>query len=400
MKADARYWTVRERMNAIFRGEAPDHMPFIDRLELWYMTHVRAGTMPEMFRDMSLTDIHRKIGIGQQKFVAAYAHRLRGVELTVQFEGETLRREIDPVVEFFPRMDGLAVQDRVGITVIDLRTPLGTLTMRYRMVDAMVRMGTEAYMVEHLVKEDDDCRIVEYIIERAEFISLYENIQRAETALGEIGFVVPAAGRIPFQQILLEYMGDLKTFYALYDRPVQFERFLDVIDRRVVEDLRQLGTMPVLYVEFGDNLHGLMTNPRLFAKYCLPAYQRYAAILHAQGKRMGSHIDGDPQPLLQLIAESGLDVCESFSPAPLTPCPFEAAWKAWHAGPIIWGGIPSPILEETTTEDDFRAFVARILALAGDRPIILGIGDQVLGSSLIERVQYIADRVNALAPCR
>ena len=373
-------------------------MPFIDRLELWYTSHLRAGTLPAPYHGMELSDIHREVGIGQQKFVAAYGHRLRGVELTVEFEGETLRHEIDPVVEYFPRMDGLAIQDRVGITEIELRTASGTLSMKYQMVDAMVRMGTEAYMVEHMIKDDDDCRIVEHIIEHSEFVSLYDNIQQAESALGDNGFVVPAAGRIPFQQVLLEYMGDLKTFYALHDSPALVERLLDVIDRRVTEDLRELAAIPVLYVEFGDNLHGLMTNPKLFAKYCLPAYQRYAEILHAQGKRMGSHIDGNALPLLQLIAESGLDVCESFSPAPLTPCPFEAAWEAWQGGPIIWGGIPSSILEETTQEDDFRTFVENVLALADDRPIILGIGDQALGSSLIERVRYIAGRVNDLVP--
>ncbi len=35
------------------------------------------------------------------------------------------------------------------------------------------------------------------------------------------------------------------------------------------------------------------------------------------------------------LAECGLDVCESFSPDPLTECTFEEAWQAWQDGPII-----------------------------------------------------------------
>jgi len=161
-------------------------------------------------------------------------------------------------------------------------------------------------------------------------------------------------------------------------------------------DLVHLADIPNPYVEFVDNLHGLMTNPRLFAKYCLPQYQRYADIIHGQGKLMGSHTDGDMKPLMHLLPESGLDVAESFSPAPLTSLTFDEAWAAWENGPIIWGGIPSPILEERIPELEFREFVAHVLETIGERPIILGIGDQVMGNDLIERVRYIAEQVQAM----
>ena len=73
-------------------------------------------------------------------------------------------------------------------------------------------------------------------------------------------------------------------------------------------------------LEFVDNLDELTTNSCLFAEYCLPSYQRYTEILHGQGKKAGSHMDGNVKTLLNLLSESGLDVCESFSPFPLTSC--------------------------------------------------------------------------------
>ena len=154
-----------------------------------------------------------------------------------------------------------------------------------------------------------------------------------------------------------------------------------------------LGDFPGPYVEFVDNLEGGMTNPRLFKQYCLPYYQHYTELLHRQGKKAGSHTDGNLKPLLGLLAESGLDVCESFSPAPLTPCTFEEAWHAWHEGPIIWGGIPSLILQADTPEAEFQAYVQQVLEMVGERPIILGVGDMVMGNNLIERVRYIAQAV-------
>ena len=136
-----------------------------------------------------------------------------------------------------------------------------------------------------------------------------------------------------------------------------------------------------------------MTNPKLFGKYSLPYYQKYTDVLHGQGKKVGCHTDGNIKPLLNLLAQSGLDVCESFSPFPLTECTFEEAWEKWRNGPMIWGGIPSPILEERTNENDFQEYVHRLLQTIGDQPIILGVGDMVLGNNLIERVEYIANEV-------
>jgi hypothetical protein len=99
--------------------------------------------------------------------------------------------------------------------------------------------------------------------------------------------------------------------------------------------------------------------------------------------------------LLKLLSESGLDVCESISPAPLTSCEFDEIWEAWQQGPIIWGGIPSPILEDRTSEQDFRDYLDRLLETVGNGRIILGVGDLVMGINKIERVRTIVEAVEA-----
>jgi hypothetical protein len=149
----------------------------------------------------------------------------------------------------------------------------------------------------------------------------------------------------------------------------------------------------VLYVQIGDNLDGMMTNPRLFRKYALPTYQRYTEILHQQGKKVGSHTDGNIQPLFGLLKESGLDLCESISPAPLTPFTFDEIWEAWRDGPIIWGGIPSPLLETGTSEAEFEQAIEDLLARVDSPRIILGITDMVLPNNQVERVRRIAEMV-------
>ena len=59
-----------------------------------------------------------------------------------------------------------------------------------------------------------------------------------------------------------------------------------MLDGQLLDALADLAALDVPYVEFPDNLHGLMTNPKLFRDYCLPAYQKYTDILHRQGKHV------------------------------------------------------------------------------------------------------------------
>ena len=63
---------------------------------------------------------------------------------------------------------------------------------------------------------------------------------------------------------------------------------------------------------------------------------------------------------------------------------------------MIWGGIPSPLLEPQTSEAVFNDYLDRVLRAAHERPMILGIGDFVMPNNLIERIQTIAARVEEL----
>lgn len=387
--------TIRQRVEAILAGTTPDRLPFLDRLEAWHATHLRAGTLPAELRGLSLTEVHRRVGMGQQRFVVAYALRLRGVEVVSTFRGEPHYHETDPVIVEFPGMWDLVPGDRAGITETELRTPVGKLRVRQELLEQGVASGTAPYLKEHLIKDQTDFATVAYILERAEYVPRYDKVAEEAAVIGDDGYVCPLLHRIPFQQVLLEYLGEAPLFYALADNRPSVDRLLQQLDEQMGEILRRVAELDVRYVEFPDNLHGLMTNPKLFREFCLGAYQRYCETLHAQGKKVGSHTDGDVKGLLGLLRESGLDVCESISPQPLTSATFEEIWEAWRGGPIVWGGIPSPLLEPRTSQAEFEAWIERMLEQVGTAPIILGVGDMVMGNNRIERVEAIARRVEA-----
>ena len=391
-------WTMKERVLAVLDRKLPDRLPFIDRIEIWYKGMKTRGTMPPEYDDMSLNDVHKAVGIGREKFSIPYALKLRGVEMRIFFDDELIYRKNDPDVRYFPAQyppDEIP-RDKPGASIVEYKTPVGSVSLSYVFAESMISLsGMEPYMTTHLIKEEADYSTIEYILERAEFVPLYEQFQAEEKEVGSHGFLVPCVHRIPFQQALLEYLGEMSLFQALYESRDRLDRLIHLLDLQMVDILNRLAKTDLPYIEFGDNLDGMMTNPNLFRQYCLPQYQKYAEILHAHGKKMGSHTDGNLKPLVGLIPESGLDVCESFTPQPLTELPFETAWEKWKNGPLIWGGIPSDILEERTERKVFETFIDNLLTAVGSNPIIIGVGDMVLDNNLIDRVKYIADKIEA-----
>jgi len=392
-KAEAKL-SVHDRVLAVLQGRTPDRHPFCDRLELWHTALVRQGRLPTEFEGLSLPDVHRAVGIGQLKFVAPCAVRLRGVEMVVAVDGEETYRETGPVTSIYPAMEDLVETDRPGLTTFELRTPVGSIRAGQLVLEEAVMWGETSYLQEHPIKGPEDFKTAHWILDHIELVPRFEDIYETAAAIGDIGFVVPHLSRIPFQEVLLDYLGEIPTFYALADDPAPVLALMQAIHELRLETAALLEGLDYPYVEVSDNLTGHMTNPKLFAEYALPHYQAYADVYHRQGKTFGSHTDGDLKPLLGLLRESGLDVCESFSPAPLTECTFDEAWDAWGGGkPIMWGVIPSPLLEERTAESELHAFVDHVLERVGCDPIIFGVSDMVLGNNLIERVRYVADRI-------
>jgi len=385
---------ITGRVRAVLRGNKPDRIPFISRMDFWHRGLSHQKHLPAAYGGMSLSEIHRIIGLGQEDWLALCAFKYRNLELVSYRDGREILHVFELEISFFPDLWGLLPVDRLGEMTTDLVTPAGRLVYKHNLLDESLSAGiTRPQLVERPVRSPEDYEIYAYILEHSEFVPRFKEFLQREGELAGLGYLVPALNRVPFHSLLIDVLGELPLFYALHDTPTPVERLLEAVDRQTIEMLERLSGLDVPYVEFIDNLEGAMINPRLFQKYPIPCYQRYAGILHRQGKKLGSHTDGNLRQLVHLLPESGLDVCESFTPAPLTDCTFEEAWEAWKNEPLLWGGIPSYYLEARLTEAEFRDRINALLELVQERPIILGIADAVMSDDEVERVRWIARRV-------
>jgi hypothetical protein len=72
----------------------------------------------------------------------------------------------------------------------------------------------------------------------------------------------------------------------------------------------------------------------------------------------------------------------------------EEARAAWGTDVIIFGGVPSIILEPSFPEAEFEEYMRGLFrAIAPGDAFILGVADNVMPTSLIERVERISDLV-------
>ena len=87
---------------------------------------------------------------------------------------------------------------------------------------------------------------------------------------------------------------------------------------------------------------------------------------------------------------------ECFVTAPMVETTLAEAKKAWGDRVIIWGGIPSAILEEPYTDKQFDAFLDGLFpTIAPGDAFILGVADNVMPGAKPDRLRRISDTISA-----
>ena len=106
------------------------------------------------------------------------------------------------------------------------------------------------------------------------------------------------------------------------------------------------------------------------------------------------HADNDTSLILDHLERAGYDMLECFITAPMVPLTLEQARQTLGHRVILYGCLPSLIFSPSFPEQDFREYVDRVLeVIAPGDAIILGVADNVMPDSVIERVAYASEVV-------
>ncbi len=365
--------TDRERILAVLAGRRPDRMPWIPRLLLWYNAHARAGTLPDRYRGMTLREVERDLGVG----TPARDGRVFTTRLPADVTAR--ERQISPT-------------ERRTETV----TPLGTVSTLHRRSAELHAAGIEDMQAGFWLKTAADYPIVEYILTHTKYVPAYADYTAYDAQIGDEGYPMVQVGDCPFHRWMRELVGYNNAFYHLSDYRDEVEQLLaalDEYDRRVVWPI--LADSPAQLILHGVHHSSQMTPPRLYDRYILPYYRDLSALLRSRGKTLALHADNDTRHILTRIEAAGFGMAECFVTAPMVPTTLAEARAAWGDRVIIWGGVPSVILEPQFSDAEFEAYVREIFEVVGDgAAFILGVADNVMPGAEIERVRRITEMVS------
>ena len=159
--------------------------------------------------------------------------------------------------------------------------------------------------------------------------------------------------------------------------------------------LKILSESPAEAVFLGGNFDETLTYPPYFKKEILPWIRKAADVLHAKGKRVICHCDGENLGLMDLYRESGMDVAEAICPYPMTKVKIEEYYERWADRLTIFGGIPSNLLlAEATSDEEFEDYLDHLFkVIAPGKRMILGIADTTPPHAVFDRLVRIGERV-------
>jgi len=388
--------TERDRILAAIRGETPDRLPWVPRLEFWYRGCLRKGTLPAELRSLTLPELAARLGVGYYASVPDLTYCPAGFPNPDRALGIPNAWAVPYEVEF-DNVDR-SIAQKGNETVVEYRTPVGSLRTATVFTGEMLDAGaSQSWIAEHAIREPRDFAVAGYVFShlkvkprRAGYLALREQT-------GDNGLAVAFANgsACPVHLIMRELMTEEQFFYAMADYP---DKILELAERiqpffRAVQDIA--ASTPAEVVFLGGNYDDSITHPAFFRKHILPALRAYADELHGKGKYLMTHTDGENRRILPLYLESGFDIADSVCPAPMTRCTLDQILAAFEGRIATWGGIPSILLcPESASEQKFRAYIDDLLARhAGRARLILGVSDMVTADADWERLNYITRKL-------
>ena len=359
--------THKQRILAAARGEHLDKLPFGARIDVWYNYHSAHNTLPEKYKGWSQTDIVHDQGAGAQ-------YRFFSVVKEEYQDMEVIERNEPPYI------------------MTEYRTPLGTVSKK-EIFDSSEGPWIR-YEMEKIFKNENDYPVIKYIMEHIIPVDNFEAFNKVRDEVGEDGMVMTGTGLwSPVQRVMREIMGYELFFYELADHPAKVEELIEVM-----KDLRRrklkVGVECDLEIfnidaNWSDDIH-----TPVFKKYFVPWLREAVEFLHSKGKLSMVHIDGEMKRLIPMFLETGVDVAEAWSPAPMTSVTTAELRKAWGDKVTIWGGVPSMLFEPQYSDQEFDDYVINLFKeVSPGYNFIVGMGDNLPFDGKIERVGRLVDLI-------
>ena len=388
----------REHMLATLRGDEFAAIPWAPRLDLWYIARRARGDLPRDLMDLNTPALADHFGVACHAVRADYTRPrpredvvLRGLGLDnhPDYPFRVELRDLPCSFEHDPENARTTIQTKAG----EVHTHL------YQTA-AMSRDGISLpFFKHHALHSIDNIEAVGEVFDHIEVVPTPENYRLFKKHIGDRGIAV-SSGPIaasPMHLILHELVAMDQFFYHYADHLDKLEALCQRMEPYFEAVLDALVASDADVVLWGANYDQDLTWPPFFVRYIRPWLQRAAERLHAAGKYLLTHTDGENRDLLALYPDCHFYIAESVCPAPMTQCTLAEVRAGMGPNITVWGGIPSvALLPDAMDDAAFTAYIDGVFAEMKDRRrLILGVADNVPHDADMDRLRYIGQRCAA-----
>ena len=389
--------THKDRIWSAVRGEMPDVLPYVPRIDLWYNANSLAGKLPDKYQNLSRDEIAKAEGWALFKMLPDMLD-LRGPEDIMHRAIGIHPTRTYPYRVRFPADVEIKVAQNHAETRVEYHTPAGVVSTQTSFPDEL-RMAGSTYPVitEHAIKTQADYAVLAHIFANLEVIPAYDDFVQWEQETGDDGFCCATAtfAASPMHHIQRDFLDPTSFFLHYNDFYPDMRSLAEAIEVFYEQILKAVADSPAQGVCWGGNYDDMITYAPYFEKELLPWLQKAGNVLRDRGKIIDCHCDGENLGLMDVIKAAGIDVAEAVCPYPMTKVTIGEYYQRWSEKTTIFGGIPSNILvAELTSDEEFEAYLDEMFAaIAPGRRFIVGIADTTPPDAVFDRLIRIGERV-------
>ncbi|MDP6776476.1 MAG: hypothetical protein QGI83_06910, partial [Candidatus Latescibacteria bacterium] len=285
--------TNRERMLATIQGEPTDRIPWAPRMDLWYIALRARGDVPDRFEGLATAQMADELGVACHAVGADFTLAggrdvsLRGFGID-NHQDYPYRVELRDLPVDFHQEDG---ELKTGI-----EAPAGPIFTHLKLTREMAGAGISLPFVEsYAIRSVEDFEAVAQVFEHLEIVRTPATYAAFKTRVGDRGIAV-ARGPIaasPVHLILHELVAMDQFFYLYMDERDAMYRLAERIEPFFDALLDALAESDADVVFWGANYDQDLTWPPFFEAEIAPWLKKVGDRLHAAGKYLLTHTDGE-----------------------------------------------------------------------------------------------------------
>ncbi len=360
----------RARLRAVYEGVIPDQVPLILDLSHWYKKNNNVFFDLNGFTDVEwdLVTLHQKL--------QAVCYLEMGRFYQLYYDDSKVKSE--------------SWTDNQGVYHYRLTTPVGTIEGQ-----RIFEKSSYSYNItKRLLNSVDDFAVVNYLMDRCQVETTWERYDQWSDALGEVGFPYCQLPYSGLGYLISLHFGVEKTCLAMCDYPDQVHKLVQTVNNCNLRILDAILDGPAEVIFISDNFDSNIQNPRLFNEYSRDYYTEVARRVHAQGKYLAVHVDGEMRGCLANFAQCGVDAIDAATPFPMFSLTPQQARSEAGNEMILSGGIPATVFGSQGTDAEFAACVKRWLDTRHlSARLIMAAGDQVPTDAPWHRLEMLPDLV-------